>query len=1174
MPDTAAWERHLQDVPRAVNLPADRTTGAPDAGPVVREVPGGPYPAGDLLAGVGALLYRYGGEPRLLVGRAVPATGRLLAVQLTVDGGQTGAELRDAAAQAVVAAADLGEVTHAELAELRGLDPAGGQCPCHAVVTDGPPEQAAPEAAELTVTTTAQGRTALVADPRFAPATVERLAEHLGRLLTALAGDADVRVAELPLLGADERAAILYDWNDTAREFPPEQFPELVARVAREAPERPAIVYGDRVLSYGDLDSGANRLAQHLAGLGVGRGDRVGVCLERCPESILAQLATFRLAATAVLLDPEYPQERLEFMVDDSRAAAVLTRAGLRGRLGDVACPVVLVEGDEWRSAPAVDPGCPVADEEVCHIAYTSGSTGRPKAVQLRHGPLRNTVHVLREQCGLAPGQRGTWLCSPGFGLVQVDCFPILSVGGTVHIPEPSVAASPEQLRDWLVEQRITQSLVLTAMAERLWRLDWPADPALRWMRIAGERVRSWPDPALPFRVLNVYGSAEATVVGTCDLSGLAAEAPEGRPDRMPPVGRPVANVRAYVLDANRQPVPPGVLGELYISGESLSRGYLNRPEANGTKFLPNELPGDPYPVLYRSGDVARYWPDGTVEIVGRTDNEVKIRGYRVHLGEIESVLAEQPGVRQCAVLAREDTPGERRLVAYIEPDRARPPEMTAVRGALRRLLPTYMLPAAYVVDDLPTTANGKIDRAVLSPPPRTRPELDTPYRAPQGPAQERVARIWAEVLDLDEIGVDDDFFELGGDSLRAMRLLARLRDEAQLRWKMSELFRTPTVAALVDRAGARRAPAVVAHDEAGLVVAHDDAGLVVAHDEAGRHEPFGLDAAQAALLGGPGVRYVEWRRDWLDVDRFVAAWQCLLQRQDALRLVLATDGTQRVAEFAPAPPPVLDLTGAGDDEAADRLDLVRAELLAEPFDLRQGPPHRLRLTLLPDDVVAVHLAVHPAVADDRSLDEVVPRLLAAGYEDLDGPAPEVTVRDLLRGGDSPSAVDGPFGAPVAPDPARRQSAIADGWRALTAAARHAGTTPDELLGELSAGAYAEVTGTPATRLPAPAGAPAVARDVVGPLTGGPAVSGPVVAVRLLPADDGGEDWTPARRANLLPGVAADLTARVDGAGLCLDWTCERAALAPELLDRVDAALRARLAAPAALPPAPAPVGG
>ncbi|WP_052503982.1 non-ribosomal peptide synthetase [Micromonospora haikouensis] len=1154
MPDTAAWERHLQDVPRAVNLPADRTAAARDAAPVVREVPGGPYPAADLLAGVGALLHRYGGEPRLLVGRSVAATGRLLAVRVTVEGGQTVAELRAAAAGAVRAAVDLGEVTPAELARLRGVAPAGGQRPCHAVVVDGPPEAADPAAAELTVTS-ADGRTCLVADPRFAPGTVARIAAHLGRLLTALAGDPDARVAELPLLGPDERSAILYGWNDTARQFPPEQFPELVARVAREAPGRPAVVAGDRILSYGDLDADANRLAQHLAGLGVGRGDRVGVCLERSPESILAQLAAFRLAATAVLLDPEYPQERLEFMVDDSRAVAVLTRAGLRARLGAAACPVVEVEGDAWRAAPAVDPGCPVADEEVCHIAYTSGSTGKPKAVLLRHGPLRNTVHVLREQCGLAPGQRGTWLCSPGFGLVQVDCFPILAVGGTVHIPEPAVAASPEQLRDWLVEQRIEQSLVLTAMAERLWRLDWPAGTALRWMRIAGERVRSWPDPELPFRVLNVYGSAEATVVGTCDLSTLAAEAPDGRPDRMPPVGRPVANVRAYVLDANRQPVPPGVLGELYVSGESLSRGYLNRPEVNGEKFLPNELPGDPYPVLYRSGDVARYWPDGTVEIVGRTDNEVKIRGYRVHLGEIESVLAEQPGVRQCAVLAREDTPGERRLVAYVEPDRARPPELTAVRAALRRRLPGYMVPAAYVVDDLPTTANGKIDRAVLPPPPRTRPELDTPYRAPENPAQERVARIWAEVLDLDDIGVDDDFFELGGDSLRAMRLLARLRDEARLRLKMSELFRAPTVAALAERAGtSRRAPGVVTHDAAG------------------RYAPFGLGAAQAGLAGAPGVRYVEWQRDWLDVDRFVAAWQRLVTQQDALRLVLAADGTQRVAERAPAPPPVRDLTDAAD--AADRLDRVRAELLATPFDLAEGPPYRLRLTLLPDDVVAVHLAVHPAVADDRSLDEVLPRLLAAGYEDPDLPAPALTVRDLLRAEPAPAVAPAAPAGPVAADPVRWHRAVGDGWSALAAAARRAGTGPEELLGALAVDAYAEVTGAPAALAlaPAPAGAPAAARDVVGPLTAGPTGGGPAVAVRVLRADDDGEDWLPVRRANLLPGVAADLTARVTGPRLELDWTCPGGEVARATLDRVDAALRARLADPAVDPTAPATV--
>ncbi|MEU7907087.1 amino acid adenylation domain-containing protein [Actinoplanes sp. NPDC049118] len=1179
MPDTAAWERHLQDVPRLVGLPVDRCEAGPDDGPAGCVIPGGPYCAAELAAGLAALLHRYSGESPLLVGLADgEPPGRLTVLRVTVDGSRPFAELRDAVPHLTDAARQLGAVTPPELLELRGLG-TGPQRPCHAVVVTGDRCGIGAAGAELTAVADRGGRSVLVADATIPDTDAERIAGHLARLLAAGAAPAGPPLARLSLLDGEEEGRILHGWNDTSRPVPDEQFPAAIARIAAEAPDRVAVVAGARSLTYRQFDQDANRLAQHLAGLGVGRGDRVGVFFERSPESLLSQLAVFRLAATAVLLDPEYPGERLEFMVEDSAAAAVLTREGLSGRLGAPRCPVVPVDGDAWRAAPAVDPGAEVRDEEVCHIAYTSGSTGKPKAVQLRHGPLRNTAYVLREQCGLTAGVRGTWLCSPGFGLVQVDCFPILLAGGTVHIPEPAVAAAPEQLRDWLVEQRISQSLVLTAMAERLWTLPWPEGTELRCMRIAGERVRTWPGRELPFHVLNVYGSAEATVVATCDLTELGAAGGAG--GRMPPIGRPVANVRTYVLDANHQPVPPGVLGELYISGASLSRGYLNRPDANDAKFLANDVPGDPYPVLYRSGDVARYWSDGTVEIIGRTDNEVKIRGYRVHLGEVEGALAEQPGVRQCVVLAREDVPGERRLVAYVEPDRAAPPRVAAVQAALRERLPGYMVPSAFVVGDLPTTPNGKIDRAALPPPPRTRPDLFTEYRAPATDAERAVARIWADTLELDEVGVDDDFFELGGDSLRVMRMLAGLRAELGISLRMSQLVRTPTVAALVELlssgAPARRPE--------------------LRHDPETRYEPFGVTA-------GPGVRYVEWHQEWLDPDRLVEAWRRLVAQQDALRLTFDADGGQRVVPAADAPPgepSVLDLS-LDDEAVGPRLDGVRAELLATRFD-GAGPPYRLRLTLLPDEVLAVHLAVDARAGDDRGLDEVLPRLLAGLYEDLDRPAPELTVRDVLT---AAGRVPGP--APVAGDPpppaGHHRRLDARVWPALLRAAEAAGVDPRWPATVIAADAYSAAAGESGVWVLVPvAEAPDAAHDVLGALSedrpagipepGGATVAaraaelrdaavrggedrdgGPVLAVRVVTEHDPGQEgWdAPVFRANALPGVVADLTLRPSGDSLHLTWTYRSDVLSRDLLVRIDTAVSAGLAAFAdAGEPAPVP---
>ncbi|MCD0447747.1 amino acid adenylation domain-containing protein [Actinocorallia sp. API 0066] len=750
---------------------------------------------------------------------------------------------------------------------------------------------------------------------------------------------------------------------------------ELIGRIARERPDAVAVLDQGVPTTFGALDADADRLAAHLAGLGAGPGAKVGVLLERSAASVVAQLAVFKAGAAVVLLDPRYPAERLAFMVADSAATAVVTTSGLAPLLPD-GVPLVPAEPDAgWRGRAPVDPRGEITDESVSHIAYTSGSTGKPKAVALRHGPFRNTVHALRAQCGIGPDARGTWLCSPGAGLVEVDFFPVLAAGGCVVIPDEETAASPELLRDWLVAERVTHTLQMTAMAERLWTLEWPEGTALRSMRIAGERVRSWPPARLPFTVLNVYGSSEANVVATCDLTATAAGLSDAeRARRRPPIGGPVPNVRTYILDDELRPVPPGEIGELHVSGRSLSLGYLNRPDENAARFLPNPLPDDPYPVLYRTGDLARHTPEGLIEVVGRADSETKIRGYRVHLGEIESVLAGQDGVRQCAVLAREDREGEPRLVAYVEPDPARPARVPDLRAALARVLPPYMLPAAYVVLALPTTANGKIDRAALPAPSAGRPELEVPYRAPQTPSERALVRIWEDVLEVEGVGLDDDFHHLGGDSLRATRLLAAVRARFPGEIGMPDLFARPTVAGLA---------ALLAADPARP-----------SGDPALRHAPFPLTAAQREMWAASGFQQpardvYEWPLDWVDEHRLAAAWRAVVARHDALRTAVHPDGTQAVAPEG-AHFTLRDLRDADAEAAARELAAIRAAS-------RSGArPHRFTLSLLPDGGAHVQLAVQPLVIDPESMHHVVLPDLAAYYEDPDTlrPPPSFTFRE------------------------------------------------------------------------------------------------------------------------------------------------------------------------------------
>jgi len=724
-------------------------------------------------AAMAALVHRYTGETDLLIGRRrQPGLTEPLAIR--VDGRTTAGELLRAVPEAPVAVeGGTGRPAHAAV-DLTG--------------------RASRALAALTLSVTGEGLELALDGDEFDADAADQYARHLERIVAALTAGPDGTVRDIALLTDEELHRTLVEWNDTEGPVGPAYFHELVADTARRTPDALAVILPGTRLTYRELDGRANQLAHRLAARGVRPGDRVGVCFPRSAESLIAQLACFKLACAAILLDSDFPADRVRYMIEDASAAVVLTLAAHEEKVSGFA-PVIALDTDDWRTEPATEVSEPVDADDLIHICYTSGSTGAPKAVMVRFGAARNLIHSMAELCGMTSDSQGTWLAAPGYGMIEVECFPVLARGGTVHIPDVSVVSSEHRLQEWFLREGITTTLLMKPMAERLWRLEWPEGTPLENIRVCGERIQSWPPAGLPFRLINLYGSAEATVVASCDITELGEQLGEqGRARRLPPIGRPTTNVTTYVLDEELRPLPPGLVGELCIAGVSLSAGYLGRPEATAEKWITNPIDPARHPVMYRTGDLARYWPDGSIEIVGRTDNQVKVRGNRVHLGEIEVVLTTLPGVSQAAVLARQDGQGDVQLTAYIEPGLEPAPSVRDIRRSLAQRLPSFMVPAVYVIGGLPTSTNGKIDRAALPEPPRSRPELDTPYQAPAGELEESLLGLWTKVLELDGVGVHDNFFDMGGDSLRAARLTELVRRQFEVDIEIVDLFDEPTV--------------------------------------------------------------------------------------------------------------------------------------------------------------------------------------------------------------------------------------------------------------------------------------------------------------------------------------------------------------------------------------------
>lgn len=595
-----------------------------------------------------------------------------------------------------------------------------------------------------------------------------------------------------PLLSEVEQQR-LAAWNSTWQDYPRTAcVQQLVEHQAAATPHALALMAGGQQLSYQDLNRRANQLAHALRARGVGPNVLVGLCVERSFDLVIGLLGILKAGGAYVPLDPSYPTERLAFMLQDAHVSLVLTQQHLLADLPLQNVQVICLDSDKALLAREHSENLPpsVTADDLVYVIYTSGSTGQPKGSLVTHDGLLNLVFWHQRAFGVIAADRATQVASPAFDATGWEVWPYLTCGASISFPDEDTRLTPTLLRDWLVAQRITITFLPTPLAESVMALEWPSTTALRFLLTGADKLQRYPSSTLPFALINNYGLTEATVVNT---SGRIV--PTAHPAGPPSIGYPIANTQLYLLDEHMRQAPIGEPGELYIGGAGLAKGYLNRPDLTAERFIRDPFSSEPEARLYKTGDLARFLPDGQIEFIGRIDHQIKIRGYRIEPSEIIAALDEHPAVLLSTVIAREDTPGEKRLVAYIVC--VQDSEVTAreLQESLQARLPDYMVPSAFVhLDTLPLTPNGKVDRAALPAPDASNGLRDEASTAPSTPTQIRLAAIVISLLNVEQVGLDDNFFMLGGHSLLGTQIIARVSETFGVALTLRSLFESPTV--------------------------------------------------------------------------------------------------------------------------------------------------------------------------------------------------------------------------------------------------------------------------------------------------------------------------------------------------------------------------------------------
>jgi amino acid adenylation domain-containing protein len=630
----------------------------------------------------------------------------------------------------------------------------------------------------------------------FDAATAGRMLGHFETLLEGIVSNPDQRISDLPILTQAERHQLLVEWNDTAREYPKDKcIHELFEAQAERSPHAVAVVFENQQLSYGELNIKANQLASYLRELGVGPQTLVGLCVERSLEMVIGVLAILKAGGAYVPLDPAYPKERLAFMLQDAQVQIVLTQQQLLLELPtNHGVQLLCLDTDCVQVAEQADTnlGNTASSEDLAYVIYTSGSTGKPKGVQISHGAVVNFLSSMQREPGLAANDTLLAVTTLSFDIAGLELYLPLAVGARVVIVSREVAVDGVVLAENIAKSGATMMQATPTTWRMLLETGWRGSDHLKIL-CGGEALSSELASQLLTRcssLWNMCGPTETTIWSSIhEVQSVNGPVP---------IGRPIGNTQLYILDRNQQLLPIGVPGELYIGGDGLAQGYLNRPELTDERFVPDPFRPEAGNRLYKTGDLARWLSDGNIEILGRLDHQVKIRGFRIELGEIESVVRQHSAVRDTVVVMHENAPGDKQLVGYVVGEWESTPAADELRNFLKRKLPDYMIPAAFVVvDALPLTPNGKLDRSALPRPDQVGSGLET-YKPPRTPAEETVAKIWADVLKVERVGIHDNFFDLGGHSLLATKVISRVRATFHIDLPLRSFFQAPTVAELV----------------------------------------------------------------------------------------------------------------------------------------------------------------------------------------------------------------------------------------------------------------------------------------------------------------------------------------------------------------------------------------
>lgn len=581
-------------------------------------------------------------------------------------------------------------------------------------------------------------------------------------------------------------------WNATSRDYPLDAcIQQLVAKQAATRPDAIALVIDNAVLSYRELNQRANQLAHHLQTLGVGPNVLVGLCVERSFDMVVALLGILKAGGAYVPLDSTSPSERLNFMLEDAQVPVLVTQQHLAQHFSTRA-HIVYMDADAATLAQqsVANPASTTTSDDLAYVIYTSGSTGQPKGVQIAHRSLLNLVFWHQRAFAVTSSERATQVTSPAFDATGWELWPYLTAGASIYFADEETRVSPALMRNWLVQCNITMAFLPTTLAEGVILQEWPSRVALRYLLTGADKLHHYPSASLPFTLVNNYGPTEATVLVT---SGVVP--PIHSTDILPSIGRPIDNTQLFVLDERLQQVPIGEPGELYIGGVALAKGYLNRPELTTERFILHPFSSEPGARLYKTGDLVRYLPDGQIAFIGRADYQIKIKGYRIEPGEIMAALNRHPAVQNSVVVAREDTSGDKRLVAYIVVVPGQDITTNSLRESLAIYLPDYMIPATFVrLDALPWTPNGKVDRAALPVPDEANTVRDEIIGSPTTPTEERLVEIVAPLLEMEQIGIDDNFFLIGGNSLMGTQVIVRVKETFGVDLPLRTLFNAPTV--------------------------------------------------------------------------------------------------------------------------------------------------------------------------------------------------------------------------------------------------------------------------------------------------------------------------------------------------------------------------------------------